>query len=667
MALQLEKELNREQCLAASTIDGPVLIIAGAGSGKTRMITFRIAHMLEKGIAQSAILALTFTNKAAQEMSERIRALTGKKLPKLTTATFHSFGMQLLRKEIHLLGYHHNFTIYDQQDKHALIKESARELEMDLENLDLYEVSELFSAIKTRRKSWNYENKSHKGLYEEYIKHLAAYNAVDFDDLIMMPIRIFEQYPDILHHYQDTYRYIMVDEFQDTSLAQYKLVYLLAKKYQNICVVGDDDQSIYSWRGANYENIMMFEKDFPQGREIKLEQNYRSTGTILAAANKLISNNTQRKEKELWTGADEGTAITLSHPEDESAEVQFIADKIKELLMKHRLSYDDFGVLVRTNSLLTQFEHTFMQESIPYTVSGGQSLFQRKEIKDIIGYMRVLTNPEDDVNFLRIINTPRRGIGRVSLEMLRAFADSQQISLFSAMKIIAETNDSPIREHTRTAMKDLLEILELFREKIFTKHKKANAIQNLIESIDYKGFLLTEHSENEKLVSWKLKNLEIFVDIIARWEKDPENDSHNIYEFLNKITLAGKNEPDPQTGKVNLMTIHASKGLEFHTVFLAGVEDHIIPHARSLEDNPESLEEERRLFYVAITRARKHLFITSCTQRRVLREATECLPSRFLEEIPRDLLTQAKEDSVANEEDASAYFASMLSRFAVPQ
>ena len=644
MAINLKKELNDRQYQAASTLDGPVLIIAGAGSGKTRMITYRIAHMLEQGIAQSNILALTFTNKAATEMAERVRQLTRSPLPKLTTSTFHAFGVQVLRSKIDHLGFDHNFTIYDQADKSAMIKGIVRDLHIPLESIDLYELSNLFSAIKTGRTSWSNENRSYEKIYEEYNLHLKAYNAVDFDDLITLPIKLFETFPGVLQAYRDRYTYIMVDEFQDTSLVQYRLLNLLASESRNICVVGDDDQSIYSWRGASYENIVRFERDFPEVKEIMLEQNYRSTGNILHAANTVIANNTKRKSKELWTGSEKGNSISIFHPEDEEHEADFICSTIKQIGFDEQVSYDDMGVLVRTNSLLATLEQEFLSQQIPYTVSGGQSFFSRKEIKDIIAYMRLLTNPDDDVNFLRIINTPRRGIGRVSLEQLRSYAKSHHMSLFSAVSKMAHDPDAPVADRLHGICESFTELIEEYKQKIFSKKNMAHSMKGLIAAIDYRSYLIGEHPENERLVKWKLKNVEIFLDMFQRWENDPDNLKPNIYDYLNRITLNTSDTKEKEQGKINLMTIHASKGLEFNTVFLAGVEDHIIPHARSIEEDEHNLEEERRLFYVAITRAKQSLVITSCRQRKYLREVITSTPSRFLQEIPVDLLAHVQED-----------------------
>jgi DNA helicase-2/ATP-dependent DNA helicase PcrA len=668
MAIDLASELNKEQFIAASTLEGPLLIIAGAGSGKTRMITFRIAHMLEQGIPQSAILALTFTNKAASEMAERIRGLTGKRLSNLTVSTFHAFGVKVLRQNIDNLGFKTNFSIYDQVDKITLIKECARELGMIVDDLDTYEVANIFSAIKTGRHKWTQETKEYRKLYEEYLAHIKVYNAVDFDDLIMLPIRLFEEFPDVLEHYRERYHYIMVDEFQDTSLAQYRLMKLLAEKSHNICVVGDDDQSIYSWRGANYQNIINFESDFPELLEIKLEQNYRSSGNILQAANQVIANNKNRKLKELWTGLDSGKAIELFYPEEEMREAEFIAQLIATLSLKDGIHYHDFGVLVRTNSLAATIENAFLAENIPYRVSGGQSFFQRKEIKDIIAYLRILSNPDDDVNLLRIINTPRRGVGRVSLQKIRDLAEEKGWSLYSAISAIRYAESVPVNDKVKESLSEFVTFIEYYREKILTGKKMAATTRSLVDKIDYWGYLIQENQKNERAARWKYKNISLFLDLFERWENDPDNSEPSIYNYLNRITLITRDDDQEDSdGMVNLMTIHASKGLEFEIVFLAGVEDQIIPHARSIEEDPDNIEEERRLFYVAITRAKKKLYITSCRRRRVARELIDSAPSPFLEEIPIELIEYHQPEEEVETGDAIDYFSKLKAKLGIPE
>ncbi|MEW5814354.1 MAG: UvrD-helicase domain-containing protein [Spirochaetota bacterium] len=663
--MNLKTELNDKQIKAVQTTEGPLLIIAGAGSGKTRTITYRIANMLSAGIPQSSILALTFTNKAAREMSNRIHQLTGKKLLTLTIATFHAFGVKILRSQIHHLKYKFNFSIYDQVDKVSLIKEIARELSSFGENVDTFKLSNLFSAIKTGRVEWNGSNDRYRQLYEEYQVHLKIFNAVDFDDLIILPIQLFEKFPEVLAEYQERYRYIMVDEFQDTSLMQYKLIKLIAEKYRNVCVVGDDDQSIYSWRGANFKNILYFEKDFSERIEIKMEQNYRSTKTILQAANNLIANNKNRKEKALWTGIEGGKPIDLFYPENEIKEAQFIAETVKMLKIRERIKYDQIGVLVRTNSLTRTIEEVFLAGLIPYKVSGGISFFQRKEVKDIIAYLRVLTNPDDDVNFLRIINTPRRGIGKKTVIQIKAAAEQKACSFYSAVAALCYAADSPLPDKIKKDLEDFLMQIEQYRNKILSGKQMAVTTRSLVETIDYWGYLILEYQKNERAARYKFGNVNTFIDMLERWESDPENLDPNIFTYLNMISLITRDEvtEDEETGKLNLMTIHSAKGLEFEIVFLAGVEENIIPHARSLEEDENNLEEERRLFYVAITRAKVKLFITACKTRRLMRDVVDCLPSPFLSELPEELIEFHKEEVEVETGEASAFFARMKERF----
>ena len=654
--MNLKAELNPKQYKAASTIDGPVLIIAGAGSGKTRVITFRIAHMLEMEIPQSQILALTFTNKAAREMQERVKELTGKKLPQLTVSTFHAFGVKVLRETIHTLGYKDNFSIYDTVDQMALLKESAREIKFDMEDENLQNILGIFSKIKTGRADWDEVTSYYKELFTSYHRHLKSYNAVDFDDLITLPMQILDQNPDILNKYVERYRYIMVDEFQDTSMVQYRFMKLLADGSRNICVVGDDDQSIYSWRGANYENIISFERDYPELTEIKLEQNYRSTETILEAANTLIANNTNRKGKELWTGTKSINLIEIAYPQNEREEAQFIADQIKAIHMKQDITYGDFGVLIRTNTLSRSIEEMFLTESIPYRMSGGTSFFQRKEIKDAICYMRILANPEDDVSLLRILNVPRRGIGLKTLEQLRHLTDINDWSLHTAIQAAVYATDSPFSARAKTDLRAFLQLIETFRPKILAPRKIATTLSELMDAIDYWEYLMQEHPNDDKIPTWKWRNIEIFIQSIEDYEKNPDNMNPSLFNYLNRISLTTKDEPDDDEGKVNLMTIHSAKGLEHEVVFVAGVESHIIPHARAIEDDPANIEEERRLFYVAITRAKQRLILTSCRTRKIMRDVMDCLPSPFLEELPAHLITESQESTEIDEAEVTDYF-----------
>ncbi|MCQ2981981.1 MAG: UvrD-helicase domain-containing protein [Treponemataceae bacterium] len=743
---QLKKELNPEQFRAVSTTEGALLIIAGAGSGKTRVITFRISHMLDTGIPQSAILALTFTNKAAREMEERVKSLTGRKLQNLTVSTFHAFGVRILRQDIDKLGWRTNFSIYDDTDRNQLIKDTGRELGFSADALDVYKIGNLFSNIKIGRWNWEHANDAYRQLYEKYQEGLKLYNAVDFDDLIGLPIRLFKEHPEVLAKYRERYKYIMVDEFQDTSLQQYEFMHLLADK--NVAVVGDDDQSIYSWRGANYENIRMFERDFPEVQEIRLEQNYRSTETILAAANGVISHNTNRKDKSLWSGNGSGRPIEIYMPENEAAEADFIAETIQSICMQEKRSYDQFGVLIRANTLSRAIEEAFLNMNVPYTMSGGTSFFQRKEIKDVVSYLRVCANHDDDINLLRIINTPRRGIGRSCIEQLNIVAANKKCSLWDAIEtvlmyhnggvlqdnideesLIAETyKDDYIPEgELGSEMNGLLDEgsskprylmetevrkdpvnttgelfadgelgsstvagyngslgaktiadLQSFHDLIVQQRQAllgggrgalSKKVRQMVEDLNYWDFLLLENPKSDKAARFKYMNIESLINGIEQWENNPDNFDTGLYAYLNRITLLSRDdmEDDSLKGKVNLMTIHASKGLEFPVVFIAGCEDGIIPHARSLEDpDGGGEEEERRLFYVAITRARDKLYLSCCRHRRKMQSVIECTPSPFLDEIPAGLVEYHEPITEISEEAAVDILQAMKARFAPP-
>lgn len=661
--MDLKSELNEQQYLAASTINGPLLIIAGAGSGKTRMLTYRIAHMLDNNIDEKNILALTFTNKAAKEMGERIRSLTNKELKHLTTTTFHSFGLGLLKQHIHHLGWKNNFTIYDTNDKISLIKQVIINLGWSVDAFNLKDVQDYISKFKTFRSTVNSKTAADtKTILNEYEKYLKAYNAVDFDDLIVKPLELFEKFPEILEKTTNRFKYILVDEFQDTSIAQYKLISTLAKKNRNICVVGDDDQSIYSWRGANYQNIIMFEKDFPELKEIMLERNYRSSKTILDAANNIIINNKQRKNKKLWTKSDQGTNIYLIRPEDGEKEANQVAREIIQLHQKNNIKFSNFAILTRTNSLIPPFESALMSRDVSCHVSGGKSLFERKEIKDILSYLKVIINPDDDVNFLRIINTPRRGIGRTTIEKIKEVATHHNTSLYSALSIMAYSNDYKIRENTRNSLKFVYNLIEKYSREFEENEDKTRykVLNNLVLEINYKDFLIEENN-SEKAVLFKLKGINILIDMLRKWEQSYFNEGASIENWVNRILLKGKENDSENNSSVNIMTMHSSKGLEFDIVYLVGIEDHIIPSSKALEENPRNIDEERRLFYVAVTRAKQKLIISSAKNRMRGTQIIQSSPSRFIKEIPEQLIDEA-ENRLLSKSDLKGSFAALKKR-----
>jgi DNA helicase-2/ATP-dependent DNA helicase PcrA len=682
MKLIIDEELNKEQAAAVRQIDGPLLIIAGAGSGKTRVITYRIAYMLERGIPQSNILALTFTNKAAREMATRVRERTGRKLQNLTTSTFHSFGASILREEIEALGYRPNFSIYDESDKTQAVTDALKTCKV--ENANPRDVGGLFSRLKCGMVEWGAgASVAWLPVFEEYQRALKVYNACDFDDLLLLPIKLFDEHPDVLARYRERYKYIMVDEFQDTSSVQYRLLRMLACR--NICVVGDDDQSIYSWRGANYENIVAFEHDFPDVVEIKLEQNYRSTNTILEAANNVIANNSNRKPKRLWAAGSQGDRIQLWTAQNETAEADFIAERIQSIAIKEHLKYDDFGVLLRTNSLTEPIEESLLAADIPYHVSGGTSFFARKEVKDILSYLRVIGNPNDDVNLLRIINTPRRGIGQAAIAFIMEEATKNGSSLWEALKTIrsdetvGELFPSDAGGGADDDIGGFISLIEHWREKILGKRGLSRNVRTLVDEIDYRGYLMREFGKkSEKAARWKVLNVERLLQSIADWESNADNFDPTLYPYLNRVSLITRDEADDNDkGKVNLMTIHAAKGLEFSVVFIAGAEDGIMPHERSIEDDAADsdddgvviahsggggLEEERRLFYVAVTRARARLFITNCRERRRNHALTFRAPSPFIAEIPQNLTETFNPATKANLMTTDEFIAAMEAR-----
>ena len=656
MSLDLASLLNPEQYKAASQIEGPELIIAGAGSGKTRMITYRIAYMLSKGIDQSEILALTFTNKAAKEMAERVRDTVGKKLERLTTTTFHSFGLGFLKMYIQYLGYRNDFTLYDENDNISLIKNCIVTLGYQLSDYNVHSLRDFFSQYKTGRIPLPDKGSAVREIYDEWLLTQKAYNVVDFDDLIILPIKIFEKKPEILLNVQLRWRYIMVDEFQDTSLLQYKLVSMIASKYRNIAVVGDDDQSIYSWRGANYQNIVNFEKDFPERKEYRLERNYRSSGNILSAANALIIHNKERKDKKLWTESGDGASISIKRHTTGEEEAMWIATEIRKLMRENHYCLNDFGVLVRTNSLMNTIETTFVESQLPVCVSGGSSFFDRKEIRDMLCFLKILVNESDDNSLLRIINTPRRGIGRTTVEKLRRYADDHNTTLHIALEELSASTD--FRESTRNALQDFVKLIHKWMGMTGRPEK---LIETILADTGYEAMVREEFPDSDKAVAFKMRGIHFLTERMNTYMK--EHPGTTLRDYLRSVSIIGDDSKDDEL-KISLMTMHASKGLEFKIVFLAGIEDHIIPSARALEEDSRNIDEERRLFYVAITRAKEKLFINYADTRRD-REGKEkiVLPSRFLEEIPNTLFKneeKTKEETLQDNINSAKSFLEML-------
>jgi DNA helicase II / ATP-dependent DNA helicase PcrA len=665
---QLARELNGPQLEAVTTLEGPVLILAGAGSGKTRVITFRIAHLLASGVPQSAILALTFTNKAAREMAERVRTLTGASPRQLTVCTFHSFGARFLREHIGILGYRQQYSIYDSEDRRSLIRDVAVQVGLDARNLDLGRLEGVISDIKTGHKGWqDVDGEGLRGLYDEYQAHLRSYSAVDFDDLITLPREILRRSAAALAEVRERYRFILVDEFQDTSGQQYDLLRLVAEQSRNLCVVGDDDQSIYSWRGASYRNLVSFEEDFPERRIFTLDQNYRSTGRILRTANDLIVRNKDRKPKKLWTAGDEGERIGLYTANDEQAEGEFIAARIKSFRVRERAPWSSFGILVRTNGLTRPIEEALRLNQIPYKISGGMSFYDRREVRDILAYLKLIANPDDDLSLLRVLNTPRRGIGRKSVEDIGEVAKRKACSLYAAIGAVTAATDAPVGAKVVHELGDFVQMIEGYRERLQDRRKLADSVASLVDEIGYWGHLVSE-SKRPEVARWRFDNVESLVGGIRRYQSNPDNLSPSLRDYLHLVTLLTSEDDDGESleDRVNLMTIHSAKGLEFPTVFVAGVEEGVIPHARSVEEGDGNVDEERRLFYVAITRARRRLFLSNCRSRTRRGEIIETGPSPFLEELPQTEIEVIADEEPVSGQEAEDHFANLRARFGAP-
>ena len=635
--------LNNEQREAVFCTEGPLLMLAGAGSGKTRSLTHRIAYLIEeKGVAPWNILAITFTNKAAQEMRERVDALVGYGSEDIWISTFHATCSRILRRHIDLLGYDRNFTIYDASDQKSLMKEVLKEMKIDTKQFPERSVMSEISSAKNEYKSpldyrneygSNFRNQRIADIYEHYQKRLKENNALDFDDLLVKMVDLFQTNPDVLEHYQDRFQYIMVDEYQDTNTVQFLLVSLLAKKYRNLCVVGDDDQSIYKFRGANIYNILNFEKVFPDAQVIRLEQNYRSTQNILNAANGVIANNKGRKEKKLWTENQKGELVHFKQYDTEYDEADGVVSRINFLAMRG-VQYKDMAILYRTNAQSRIFEEKLKQKNIPYAIVRGISFYDRKEIKDLMSYLKVVDNGMDDLSVKRIINVPKRGIGQTTINRLQEFAILNQMSFLDAV-----FNADEIPEVTRALAKlhKFADMIEEFRE-YASEHEISELLEHILDVTQYRAELEAEGTDES--IS-RLEDIEELFNDIAYYEEEEENP--NLRDFLaekDMYTLnAGIDNLEDENNKVLLMTLHNAKGLEFNNVFLGGMEEGVFPGFGAMMSGDESeIEEERRLCYVGITRAKERLFL-SAAKRRMLRGQTQYnRRSRFIDEIPGQYL-----------------------------
>jgi len=633
--MDLKTLLNKEQYEGATTINGQVLILAGAGSGKTRVLTHRIAHMIEDlNVASYSILAITFTNKASKEMRDRVKKLIGERAESMWISTFHSTCVRILRREIDKIGYKSSFTIYDSSDQKTLVKECMKILNINDKDITEQEVMGKIGKAKDKMQGTrsymleneaNFREKKIADVYEMYQKRLKENNALDFDDLIFKTVELFKNNPEVLEFYQNKFKYIMVDEYQDTNGAQYELVKLLASKYKNICVVGDDDQCIYQWRGADIRNILDFEKDYPDAKVIKLEQNYRSKGNILNAANVVIVNNSNRKSKILRTEQDPGSKIKIYRAYADSDEGNFVAKQILDRRSKDDKKYNDFAILYRTNAQSRIFEESFRRKGIPYKIVGGTRFYDRKEIKDILAYLKVFVNPQDDINIRRIINVPKRSIGDATVAKVHAFAANFEINMWDALSQARSISTLTARNvSTIEPFVTLMENLMILSETV--------PISVLIESIlKDTGYMEQLHESNEIEDKSRIENLKELVSDAVDFENSSEDKS--LAAYLEKVSLVQDTDKiDEQDDTVVMMTIHSAKGLEFPIVFMVGMENGIFPGNMSFEKESE-MEESRRLCYVGITRAKEILFMTSAEVRRVFGRTVAYGQSDFINEI----------------------------------
>lgn len=638
----LIKGLNKEQQEAVRHTEGPLLIMAGAGSGKTRVLTHRIAYLMdEKEVSPRNILAITFTNKAAREMKDRVSKLVGPEGADMWVSTFHSMCVRILRRDIDRIGFNRNFTILDSGDQLSVVKQVLKNLNIDTKQFEPRAMqgqistakNELISVQEFATKAGNFYDRTVANVYEGYEKILRKNQSLDFDDLIMQTILLFKRVPEVLEYYQRRFQYIHVDEYQDTNHAQYILVKQLANRFQNLCVVGDSDQSIYRWRGADISNILSFEKDYPTAKTVFLEQNYRSTKSILEAANKVISNNPGRKPKNLWTQNPDGQKINYYQGATEQDEAFFVTNKIQELVREEGISPSDIAILYRTNAQSRAIEDTLMKSNVAYQMVGGTRFYDRKEIKDMVAYLRLITNPDDDLSFERVVNEPKRGIGKTSIEKLRAYATENGMSFYQAVEVVDFTGVSKKAAIALAEFGDLIKTLTQQQEFLTA----TDMVEAVLERSGYEQMLKNERSIESQS---RLENLEEFMTVTQNFEETSEDKS--LIAFLTDLALIAdidrvdEEDPDNQE-KVTLMTLHAAKGLEFPVVFLIGLEENVFPHSRAMFDE-EEMEEERRLAYVGITRAEKQLFLTNAKMRTLYGRTNMNPISRFINEIPDELI-----------------------------
>lgn len=632
--------LNDRQCETVKHTEGPLLITAGAGSGKTKVLTCRIAHLLELGVAPYRILAITFTNKAAKEMKERVTNLVGAQADSIWLSTFHSFCAKLLRFEVDgFHGYTRNFTIYDSSDQLVLVKDCLKKLNLDDKQFTPRSVLGTISSAKNvlmdakafAAKASDFYEQKVADVYALYQEKLRENNAVDFDDLLFLAVRLLQENEEVREKYQSRFQYILVDEYQDTNHAQYALTKILAARWRNICVVGDADQSIYAWRGADIRNIIDFTRDYPDAASIKLEQNYRSTKTILHAANAVIDNNESRPKKTLWTENPTGNKIIHYQAQTEHDEADYIAGVIYN---RHEISHEPYGdmaILFRTNAQSRVLEEKLMRYAIPYTMVGGTKFYDRKEIKDVLAYLRLLYNPEDSLSLTRIINVPKRNIGATTMEHVAAYAEAQGISLFEAL---SSTEEIPVTKRAKASLENFAAMIFDLLNDIEGKDV-LSLIETVIKQTGY-GDMLDKEAEHDPQGESRKENVGEFLSVAKDYmDSNPEG---NLQDFLENVALVSDvDDFESSDSKVTLMTLHAAKGLEFPVVFLTGLDEGLFPHSRTLMD-PAQVEEERRLAYVGITRAERQLYVTNAVTRTMYGRISAYMPSRFLAEIPSQFM-----------------------------
>ncbi|RJS54683.1 DNA helicase PcrA [Bacillus subtilis] len=646
---QLLSGLNPVQQEAVKTTDGPLLLMAGAGSGKTRVLTHRIAYLMaEKHVAPWNILAITFTNKAAREMKERVESILGPGADDIWISTFHSMCVRILRRDIDRIGINRNFSILDTADQLSVIKGILKERNLDPKKFDPRSILGTISSAKNEltepeefsKVAGGYYDQVVSDVYTDYQKKLQKNQSLDFDDLIMTTIKLFDRVPEVLEFYQRKFQYIHVDEYQDTNRAQYMLVKQLAERFQNLCVVGDSDQSIYRWRGADIANILSFEKDYPNASVILLEQNYRSTKRILRAANEVIKNNSNRKPKNLWTENDEGIKLSYYRGDNEFGEGQFVAGKIHQLHSTGKRKLSDIAILYRTNAQSRVIEETLLKAGLNYNIVGGTKFYDRKEIKDILAYLRLVSNPDDDISFTRIVNVPKRGVGATSLEKIASYAAMNGLSFFQAIQQVDFIGVSAKAANALDSFRQMIENLTNMQDYLSI----TELTEEILDKTEYREMLKAEKSIEAQS---RLENIDEFLSVTKNFEQKSEDKT--LVAFLTDLALIAdidqldqKEEESGGKDAITLMTLHAAKGLEFPVVFLMGLEEGVFPHSRSLMEEAE-MEEERRLAYVGITRAEQELYLTNAKMRTLFGRTNMNPESRFIAEIPDDLLENLNE------------------------